>query len=214
MLKIWGRRTSSNVQKVMWLVAELGLEHERIDVGGRFGGLDSPEFLKMNPHGRIPVLEDGSTVIWESHAILRYVAASSRDERFWPADPAARARSDQWIEWTQTGLQRSFMDLFWGFYRTPEPERDPAFVKSALERTNSDFQVLDGLMEERRFLSGDSLALADIPAGTTLYRYFEMDIVRPSLPNIEAWYARLQESQAYRDHVMVPFDSLYGRRTF
>ncbi|WP_282610327.1 glutathione S-transferase family protein [Pelagibius sp. Alg239-R121] len=214
MLKIWGRRTSSNVQKVMWLVAELGLEHERIDAGGKFGGLDTPEFRQLNPHGRIPVLEDGETVVWESHAILRYLAAASGDGRFWPADPALRAQSDQWIEWTQTGLQRSFMDLFWGYYRTPEPERDPAFVKSALERTNSDFQLLDKLIAGREYLVGDSLSLSDIPAGTTLYRYFEMEILRPSLPNIEAWYTRLQKSQAYRDHVMVPFDELFGRRSF
>lgn len=214
MLKIWGRRTSSNVQKVMWLVGELGLEHERIDVGGKFGGLDSPEFRKMNPHGRIPVLEDGDTIVWESHAILRYLAANSGDPRFWPADAAARAKADQWIEWTQSQLQRSFMDVFWGYYRTPEADRDPVFVKSAIDRTNKDFELLDGQMAGRGYLLGEDLTLADIPAATTLYRYYEMDISRPSLPNIEAWYARLQDRQAYRDHVMVPFDSLYGKLSF
>lgn len=214
MLKIWGRRTSSNVQKVMWLVGELGLEHERIDVGGKFGGLDTPEFRRMNPHGRIPVLEDGDTFVWESHAVLRYLASTAGDERFWPSDPAARARADQWIEWTQTQLQRSFMDVFWGYYRTPEAERDPVFVKNAIDRTNKDFLLLDGQMAGGGFLLGDDLTLADIPAASTLYRYFEMGISRPSLPNIEAWYARLQERQAYRDHVMVPFDSLYGKLSF
>lgn len=214
MLKIWGRRTSSNVQKVMWLVGELGLEHERIDVGGKFGGLDTPEYRRMNPHGRIPVLEDGDTVVWESHAVLRYLAATTGDPRFWSADAAARARADQWIEWTQSQLQRSFMDVFWGFYRTPEAERDPAFVKDAIERTNNDFLLLDGQMEGRSYLLGDDLTLADIPTATTLYRYYEMDIPRPSLPNIEAWYARLQERPAYREHVMVPFDSLYGKLSF
>ncbi len=214
MLKIWGRRTSSNVQKVMWLVGELDLEHERIDVGGKFGGLDSPEFRKMNPHGRIPVLEDGDTIVWESHAILRYLAANSGDPRFWPADAAARAKADQWIEWTQSQLQRSFMDVFWGYYRTPEADRDPVFVKSAIDRTNKDFELLDGQMAGSGYLLGEDLTLADIPAATTLYRYYEMDISRPSLPNIEAWYARLQDRQAYRDHVMVPFDSLYGKLSF
>lgn len=214
MLKIWGRRTSSNVQKVMWLVGELGLEHERIDAGGKFGGLNTPEFLSMNPHGRIPVLQDGDTVVWESHAVLRYLAAKAGDPRFWPEQAAARARADQWIEWTQTQLQRSFMDVFWGYYRTPEAQRDPQFVESAIERTNNDFLLLDGQMSGRSFLLGDDLSLADIPAASTLYRYFEMDISRPSLPNIEAWYARLQERQAYRDHVMVPFDSLYGKLSF
>ena len=124
----------------------------------------------MNPHGRIPVLEDGDTIVWESHAVLRYLASTAGDERFWPSHPAARARADQWIEWTQTQLQRSFMDVFWGYYRTPEAERDPVFVKNAIDRTNKDFLLLDGQMPGGGFLLGDDLTLADIPAASTLYR--------------------------------------------
>ncbi|TQV82377.1 glutathione S-transferase [Denitrobaculum tricleocarpae] len=214
MLKIWGRRNSSNVQKVMWLIGELEIPHERIDAGGSYSKLDSPEFRHLNPHGKIPVLEDGGLVIWESHAILRYLAARYGAEHFWPTDLAVRATGDQWIEWTQTTLLRGFSDVFWGFYRTPEQERDPAFIKGALARLNGDFELLDGILAGRRFLLGDQLSLADIPAGMALYRYFEMEIARPSLPNVEAWYAELQKREAYRAHVMVPFDELYGRLSF
>lgn len=214
MLKIWGRRNSSNVQKVMWLVGELEIPHEQIDVGGPFGKLDSPEFRRLNPHGKIPVLEDGDLVIWESHAILRYLAASYGADRFWPVDPVERAAVDEWIEWAQTTLLRNFSDVFWGFYRTPEAGRDPAFITGALERLNRDFELLDGYLAGRSFLLGNHLSLADIPAGMALYRYFEMDIARPSLPNVEAWYAELQKREAYCAHVMVPFDELYGRLSF
>jgi glutathione S-transferase len=125
MLRVWGRRSSFNVQKVMWLIGELGLVHEHVDAGGSFGGLDAPDFLAMNPHGRVPVIRDGETVVWESHAILRYLAARAGAGRFWADDPAVRARVDGWMDWSQTSLQPDFlMGVFWGFYRTPKAQRN------------------------------------------------------------------------------------------
>src|SRR5262245_12847311 len=125
MLTIWGRRTSFNLQKVMWLVGELQLEHRHIEVGGRFGGLGTPEFLAMNPHGRIPVIDDDGTVVWESHAILRYLASRFGGKAYWSDDPAARSLSDRWMDWSQATLQPDFLvGIFWGFYRTPEAQRD------------------------------------------------------------------------------------------
>ena len=109
MLKVWGRRSSFNVQKVMWLVGELGLEHEHIDAGGSFGGLDTPDFLAMNPHGRVPVIRDGEVTVWESHAVLRYLAARHGAGQFWPDDPAMRAAIDGWMDWSQTALQPDFL---------------------------------------------------------------------------------------------------------
>ena len=109
MLRVWGRRSSFNVQKVMWLVGELGLAHERIDAGSTFGGLDAPEFLAMNPHGRIPVIADGQAIVWESHAVLRYLAARHGALQFWPDDLAVRARVDGWMDWSQTALQPDFL---------------------------------------------------------------------------------------------------------
>jgi glutathione S-transferase len=92
----------------MWLIGELELPHEHIDAGGAFGGLDTPDFLAMNPHGRIPVIRDDATTVWESHAILRYLAARYSAGRFWSDDPVARAAVDGWMDWSQTALQPDF----------------------------------------------------------------------------------------------------------
>ncbi len=212
MLKIWGRRSSFNVQKVLWLVGELGLAHEHIPAGGSFGRLDEPGFRAMNPHGKVPVIEDGGVSVWESHAILRYLASRYGAGAFWSEDPAERSRAERWMDWSQTVLQPIFLNgVFWGYYRTPEPQRDEKAVRSSLERCAEQFRLLDGILRDQPFLIGDRLTLADIPAGTSLYRYFELDIERPALPNVEAWYRRLQERPAYRAHVMVPFDELRGR---
>jgi glutathione S-transferase len=212
MLKVWGRRSSFNVQKVMWLVGELGLAHRHIDAGGGFGGLDTPEFLAMNPHGRVPVIRDDHATVWESHAILRYLAARHGEGSFWSSDPAVRAGVDGWMDWSQTALQPDFlMGVFWGFYRTPERQRNWPAIRAALARCATDFGKLDRLLEGRSFLLGDALTLADITAGTSLYRYFELEIERPPLPQVERWYRTLQGRAAFRDHVMIPFDELRGR---
>ncbi|KWV54021.1 hypothetical protein AS156_07195 [Bradyrhizobium macuxiense] len=174
MLKVWGRRSSFNVQKVMWLIGELDLAHEHIDAGGAFGGLDAPEFLAMNPHGRVPVIRDDDATVWESHAILRYLAARRGAERFWS-------------------------------------QRDRPAIRAALARCERHFAKLERLVEMRPFLLGDTLSLADITAGTSLYRYFELEIVRPDLPAVERWYHRLQQRPAFRTHIMIPFGELRGR---
>jgi glutathione S-transferase len=212
MLTIWGRANSINVQKVMWTVGELGIEHRRIDAGGKFGGLKSPEFLARNPNGLIPVIDDGGTVVWESHAIVRYLAAKYGAGSLWPKDTAARSVSDQWIEWTQTTLQPAFIGgVFWAAFRTPKEQQNPAAIARNVKRCGELMRMLDNALANRPFLSGAEFAIGDIPAGTQLFRYFELDIERPSLPHVEAWYARLISRAAYRDHVMVPFEDLRGQ---
>jgi len=212
MLKIWGRRSSYNVQKAMWLIGELELAHEHINAGGSAGGLDAPAFLAMNPHGRIPVIADDAATVWESHAVLRYLAARYGAGRFWSDDPAQRAAIDGWMDWSQTALQPDFLNgVFWGFYRTPDDKRNWGTINAALSRCATHFGKLDRLLDGRSFLLGETLSLADITAGTSLYRYFELEIERPSVPNVEAWYRRLCERDAYREHVMVPFGELRGR---
>ena len=211
MLKIWGRRSAFNVQKVLWLIDELSLPHDHIDAGGSFGGLDDPAFRAMNPHGRVPVIDDDGVVVWESHTILRYLAARHGAGTLWAADPGERSRADRWMDWTLATLQRDFMDLFWGFYRTPEDKRNWPMIDQRIERCAAHFRLLDGHLAGHPWLAGDDFTIADIPAGTTLYRYFEIDVARPDVPHVEAWYARLAERPAYRAHVMRPFDELYGR---
>lgn len=212
MLKVWGRRSSFNTQKVLWLVGELGLAHEHIPAGGDFGLLDTPEFRALNPHGRVPVIEDDGAVVWESHACLRYLAAKYGHGTFWADDPAERAATEGWMDWSQTALQPAFLNgVFWGYYRTPEGRRNWPAIKRNLARCAEYFGLLDRVLASQPFLAGDGPSLADIPAGTALYRYFELDVERPDVPNVTAWYGRLQERPAFREHVMLPFGELLGK---
>ena len=215
MLRIWGRRNSANVQKVLWLAAELGIEYEHIPAGGSFGGTDAPSFRSMNPHGRVPVLQDGEFAIWESHSILRYLAAKYDGASFWPHDPAAKAQIDEWMDWTQTAFQPDFLNgVFWGYYRTPEPQRNWPAIRASVIRCGRHIELVDKLLTKRPFLGGTGFSLADIPLGTLLYRYYELDIEHPRAEHVEAWHARLKERPAYRQHVMVAFDELRGRLAF
>ena len=214
MLRVWGRRNSINVQKVMWAIGELGLAHEHVDAGGSFGGLDSDEFGTMNPNRRVPVIDDDGTVVWESHAIVRYLAAKYGAGSLWPEDAGVRARTDMWTDWVLADLQPAFIGLFWNLYRTPEEQRNWNLIRQGIARSAILFQLLDRELGTHAFIAGDALTIGDIPAGTQLYRYFELEIDRPALPNVEAWYARLQDREAYRTHVMVSFEDLKGRRSF
>lgn len=215
MLQVWGRRNSINVQKVLWLIGELGLPHEHIPAGGKFGIKDTPEFLAMNPHGHAPLIKDGDTVVWESHSILRYLAAQYGGSRFWDEDAGRRSQADRWMDWSQSSLQPAFIaGVFWNFYRTPEALRDLKKIEENIALCTQYFQLLDRVLSKNPFLAGDSLTLADIPAGTLLYRYFELDIPHPDVPNVTAWYERLQTHPAYREHVMLPFDELRGKLSF
>jgi len=213
-MRIWGRASSINVQKVLWLADEIGLTYDAVPAGGDHGGLDSAAFLALNPHGRIPVLEDGEVVVWESHAILRYLAAAHGAARFWP-DAPARARIDGWMDWSQTAWQIEVIGgLFWGWWRTPPQDRDARAVASSLRRASAHARLLDRRLADRPWLAGEDFSLADIPAGALLHRWFGMDIERPATPHLKAWYARLAERPAYRARVMIPFDDLRGRLAF
>ena len=214
MLKVWGRRSAFNVQKAMWLIGELGLPYQHIDVGGSFGGLADPAFLAVNPHGRIPVIDHDGLVVWESHAIVRYLAARYAPGTLWPQDAAARSFADRWMDWSATTLQRDFMDLFWSYYRTPETARDMPRVRVLIASCERHYTLLDRHLAQQPFLAGEHFTMADVPAGTTLYRYFEIEIERPVVPHVEAWYRRLAARPAYREHVMVPFGELRGRLAY
>jgi glutathione S-transferase len=215
MLRVWGRRNSINVQKVLWAVGELGLAHEQIDAGGPFGGLDTDAFAAMNPNRRVPVIDDDGTIVWESHAIVRYLAAKYGTGALAPDDPGICAQSDMWMDWTLADLQPAFTGgVFWNFYRTPEDQRNWKAIRQGLARSTILFRLLDAHLEGRAFVAGDHFTMGDIPAGAQLYRYFTLEIDRVPLPGVEAWYKRLQEREAYRAHVMVPYDDLYGRLKF
>jgi len=210
MLIVWGRATSINVQKVMWAVGEIGISHKRIDVGGRFGGLDTPAYLGMNPHRRVPTIDDNGVIVWESNAIIRYLAARYSKGVLWDQDPGVRAQADQWMDWMQTTLAPDFYAVFWAVVRTPADRQDRAAIKDLTKRLTTHYELLDRQLATRLWLVGNRLSLADIAVGVTLYRYYEMEIDRPALSNLRAWYERLKERLAYRDHVMISFEELRG----
>ena len=204
MLTVWGRTSSVNVQKVMWAVRELGLEHERIDAGGAFGKLDTPEYGAMNPNRKIPTLQDGDVVVWESNACVRYLAARYGAGSLWPEDPARRALSDVWMDWQQTTIQPDMNPIFWNLVRIPEPQRDMAAVKAAAQRIGPSWQILDRHLADRRFVAGDTLTMGDIPVGCHWWRYANLPVEKPSLPNVERWGKELQERDGYRREVALP----------
>jgi len=214
MLKVWGRRSSANVQKVMWLIGELELAHEHVLAGGPYGGLNDPTFRAMNPNGLVPVIEDEGLVMWESNAVIRYIAARYGKERFWPEESRARAPIDQWIDWAGSTFQPEMIGMFWSYWRTPENERNWDQIRAFSQRAERHLRILDAELTTRPFIAGNSLTLADIASGVHLYRYFTMGTEVAKIPHVEEWYQRLQQRPAYREHVMVSYEELRGRLTF
>ena len=214
MIKLFGRQTSFNVQKVCWLLGELELPFEHEELGGRFGGLTSSDFGALNPHRKVPVLKDDELVIWESHSILRYLAAAYGGESWWPASPKERSHIDRWLDWHATRLQPDFMTLFWGFYRQPQATRNWRAISAARSALEASYLILDAELVSKPFVAGATLSLADIATGATLFRYFGMglDVARP--PHVAAWYERLKERPAYQQHIMTSFQELRARSTF
>jgi glutathione S-transferase len=204
MLRIWGRANSSNVQMVMWCVGELGLAHERIDVGGPFGGTDTPQYRAMNPTGLIPTVEDDGFVLWESNAIIRYLAAKHSLGALCPQDNAVRASADRWMDWQLGTVDGAMWPAFRNLIRTPETQRNLAEIADAEARLARSYRIFDAALAGRAFIVDDHLTMGDIPMGMMTYRYFGLALQRPSLPNVEAWYRRLQDRPAFRSHVMLP----------
>lgn len=204
MLEVWGRTNSFNVQKVMWTVDEVGVAHERVDAGGAFGKLDTDSYAALDPNRRIPVVVDGELALWESNSIVRYLAAKYAKGTLWPEDPGLRSLADRWMDWQITTLQPHLHVLFWGLIRTPEAERDTSAIAAAERAIQPLWQLLDEHLRVRRFVGGPDLTIGDIPLGCAYWRYRNLPVDRPSLPNIEHWYTRLEERPAYHRHVMLP----------
>lgn len=200
MLTVHGRASSLNVQVVMWTIAELGLTAERIDVGFGFGGNDTPEFLAMNPNGLVPVLDDGQVTLYESAAIMRYLAARYGRFPFWPEDPVARAPVDVWAEWAKTTFQPSLLRPVFFPALTGRPI-DPK-AHAALERN---LDILEAQLAVGPWLLGPDFTAADVEAGVALFRYFTVDLDRQERPALAAYYDRLCARPAYAEHVMIDY---------
>jgi glutathione S-transferase len=203
---VWGRNTSSNVMKVLWALGELGLEFERIDVGGAFGKTDTPEYRAMNPTGLVPTLQEDDFTLWESNAIVRYLAeVHAPGSTLWPSEAHARANIDHWMDAQQTVLNRPMSGVFWGLVRTPPDKRDLPAVQAAIAETTRAWGMIEAKLERHDFIAGADFTVCDIPWGVHAHRWFGMDyqgLMRPEMPVLRAWYDRLCERAAYRRHVM------------
>lgn len=202
MVEIWGRANSNNVKKVLWCAEEVGLDYRRIEAGGAFGLVDDPAYRAMNPNGLVPVIEDQGLVLWESNAIVRYLAARYAAGVLYAHDPAERAAADKWLDWSTSTFAGSFRDLFWGLLRTPVEQRDLGLIESARQRCGTLLQVPDAELARQPYLSGAQFGMGDIALGCFIYAWYELPISRPDLPHLAAWYARLQQRPAYRKAVM------------
>jgi len=203
MLKILGRNNSSNVQKVLWALGELGLEYTRDDIGGPFGGNRETNYLIMNPNGLVPTLIDGDTVLWESNVIVRYLARKYAPNSLLPDSLTDLARAEQWMDWQQTVVAPAHFPVFWGLIRTAPEDRDLDAINNGRDRFEQVMTILDHHLSDSAFVGGESLSMADIPVGIMAYRWFTLDIERMELPSLHRWYQRLADRPAYKNNVMI-----------
>ena len=203
MLKIWGRRTSINVQKVLWACGELTLPIERIDAGMAFGVNNTPEYRAMNPNGLVPLMNDDGFILWESHAIVRYLARKHGMGTLCPADAKTAADADRWMEWFSTTLWLNLRPVFWNLVRTPPEKRDMPLVESSRKLLAANFEIVDALLARQDYMAGAAFSMGDIPMGVAAFRWYNMAIERPALKHLDAWYARLCARPAFKEHAML-----------
>lgn len=203
MLKIWGRTNSVNVKKALWAAEELGLAYERIDAGMQFGVVDTPEYRGMNPMGLVPTIDDDGFVLWESNAIVRYLAAKYGTGTLCPADLRQRADADHWMDWAFS-FASAFRPVFWGLIRTPPEKRDPKSIEDGRQKTAELARLVDEHLSGRAFLAGDRLTMGDIPLGCHIHLWFNVPVERPATPHLEAWFKRLSARPAYAKIVNIP----------
>jgi len=204
MLKIWGRNTSSNVQKVIWALGEMKLPFERIDVGGAFGKTKEAAYLAMNPNSLVPTLEeeDGFT-LWESNSIVRYLAAKHQNRTLEPADLRTRALAHKWMDWQLSVMAPAITPVFWQMIRTPADKRDMAAVAVSKEKTIAAAKIMDAQLSKTPYLAGDEFSYGDIPVGIMIYRYMQLIPERPATPHLDRWYAAISSRPAFKEQVAV-----------
>lgn len=204
MLKIWGRTNSINVQKVLWCCGELDLQYDRIDAGNKFGVTKTPEYRVLNPNGLVPTIEDGNFQLWESNVIVRYLAQKGEHDRLCPADIRTRFDAERWMDWQATVFWPALRRLFIELIRTPPANRDATVISRAESLSFAAAQILDARLSDRTFLGGESFSMGDIPAATTVHRWYALDIHHPELPNLYRWYQLIKQRPPFRAVVMTP----------
>jgi glutathione S-transferase len=204
MLIIWGRNNSVNVQKVLWCCEELSIAYERIDAGGAYGIVNTPEYLGLNPNGLVPTIEDDGLVLWESNAIVRYLASRHSAGSLWAEDPKTRAEADRWMDWSNTTFWPAIRTLFLGMIRTAPDKRDPAALEQSRSKTAEVLRVVDAHLRTHEYLAGDAFTMGDIALGCGIWRWMALPIDRPPLPNVQRWFDSLALRPAYKMVVMLP----------
>ena len=204
MLKIWGRNNSVNVQKVLWCCEEMQIQYQRLDAGGSFGVINTPQYRALNPNGLVPTIEDGPFVLWESNTIVRYLAAKYSAGKLWPEDLKVRAEGDKWMDWQISMFWPSFRPLFWNLVRTPVDQRDEKAIEESRLKTGEILEYLDSHLKNRMYVAGEDLTMGDIPMGCAIWRWMALPIERPVLSYLQRWFDTLRERPAYRSVVMLP----------
>ena len=196
---LWGRASSVNVQKVLWALEDCALPYEHKIVGGIFGGNDDPKFAALTPVRRVPVLQDGNITLWESHAILRYLARGQ-----------ISPMTDMWMEFGSTTLQPPFIGLFWQQVRMRKAEQDKALLKKHIKELHEGLGILEtGLVDGRTFLAGDDFSMADIAIGSLFHRIMDLHpAILDTFPKVGEWHANIATRAGYRKWVATPFDGL------
>jgi glutathione S-transferase len=195
MITLWGRISSVNVQKVVFALEETGLPYRRLDAGRGYGVTDTPEYRAMNPNALVPVIEDEGFVLWESNAIVRYLASRAPRSGLLPDDPRVRADADRWMDWTSGTLLAGMGDAFHGIVRTPG-SRPPEAVAASVAATERGFSILEDRLADRPYLAGEAFTMGDVPAACAAHRWLNMPVERAPRPNLERWYARIRERPA------------------
>jgi glutathione S-transferase len=203
MLVVWGRKNSVNVQKVLWCCEEIGLEYERKEAGGAFGVVNTPEYRSLNPNRLVPTIDDDGVVLWESNAVVRYLAAKYGGG-LWPDDLAMRADADRWMDWQQTALWPALRTVFMGLVRTPPEQRDARAIEDSRVKSGDLLGILDAYLASRAFVAGDAFTMGDIPLGCAIWRWMALPIERPARPNVQRWFDALSQRSAYKSVVMLP----------
>ena len=203
MITVWGRRNSVNVQKVMWAIGELEQPYDRRDMGGSFGS--SAEYAAINPQQTVPTIQDRDNTLWESNSCVRFLCHEYGRGSLWPDDPGILALSDQWMDYQACIFSAALIQVFLNKIRLPVAKANADQLAQGVASCATLLEKLDSHFNGRPFITGDEFTMGDIPLGACMYRYFTMDIERPSVPHIERWYKSLTSRAAYQKHVMIPF---------
>ncbi len=206
MITVWGRASSSNVQKVIWTLDELGVAFERIDLGREFGGLDTPEYLAMNPNGRVPAIKDGDLVLWESHPICRYLCRTYGGRALLPEEPAAAAHVEKWMDWNVAHLAPSVFPMLLQAREANDVSvaKDAKFERLVSE-ARKNLRIMDDELKDKDYLAGGSFTLADLVISVTLSRWVFVGFDLAGFDAVAAWYERVGERPACKTHNVVSF---------